>query len=341
LRYNARSPTQTAAAMTIESEVALATPLRYDDGNGDMQGSLQAEFDRAAQAHLPLLCLRIAVDRLDRLEAQYGQERTARIFPSLAQLVAEVAHAPGVFACRRGDGLVALVPDRPPEVGGSVAEALLRGAARLRPEGFDQPLRVSLSVGWAHNQRRGLRWDTMLRVAEEGLSVARAGGGGRLVHTELYQLFQPDCQPFAPDPGQRGGRAKLPGESPLAKPAPKPETAPAPKADLGVLVAEIRSDLERVYAEKLQGREQEVDLLNRRIRKLSEALGATEQELLRVAQMKSIDEGVASLYRTVQGLAESEANFAIKKQLMTDIFEANVRLRLESACSASQVSLDS
>jgi hypothetical protein len=43
--------------------------------------------------------------------------------------------------------------------------------------------------------------------------------------------------------------------------------------------------------------------------------------------MKSIDPGVASLYRTVQGLSYEDQMFEMKKAMMSSIFEANVALQ--------------
>jgi hypothetical protein len=43
--------------------------------------------------------------------------------------------------------------------------------------------------------------------------------------------------------------------------------------------------------------------------------------------MKNIDLGIASLYKVVQGLPMEEANRALKQELMTVIFHANVDLQ--------------
>ncbi len=70
-----------------------------------------------------------------------------------------------------------------------------------------------------------------------------------------------------------------------------------------------------------------VDLLERRIVKLRETLEKTEAELLQVARMKGVDHGVASIYRTVQGLAADAADYERKHEMLTLLFEANVELR--------------
>ena len=57
----------------------------------------------------------------------------------------------------------------------------------------------------------------------------------------------------------------------------------------------------------------------------------TEAELLQVARMKGLESGVASIYRTVQGLDTEETDFARKQEMLTLLFEANVELRKKIA----------
>jgi len=73
--------------------------------------------------------------------------------------------------------------------------------------------------------------------------------------------------------------------------------------------------------------DREVGGLQRRINKLTKSLEETEDRLRKVASMKSIDEGISSVYRKVQGLGAKDSAFGKKKEMMSAIFEANVRLR--------------
>jgi len=74
-------------------------------------------------------------------------------------------------------------------------------------------------------------------------------------------------------------------------------------------------------------RDREVDVLQRRIKKLAESLDATEQRLQSVAAMKSIDPGISSVYREVQGLDMADAHVGKKRELMAEIFRANLALQ--------------
>ena len=77
--------------------------------------------------------------------------------------------------------------------------------------------------------------------------------------------------------------------------------------------------------EELQDRE--VGTLQRRITKLHSALEETESRLLKMTAIKNIDQGISSVFKEVQGLDETENRFGQKRALMTNIFEANIRLQ--------------
>jgi hypothetical protein len=81
-------------------------------------------------------------------------------------------------------------------------------------------------------------------------------------------------------------------------------------------------------------RDREVDTLQRRIKKLNENLTATEHRLQHVAALKAVDGGISSLYREVQGLDMNEQHAARKKELMAEIFKANLQLQKGGAGGA-------
>jgi len=74
-------------------------------------------------------------------------------------------------------------------------------------------------------------------------------------------------------------------------------------------------------------RDRDVDLLQRRINKLNVSLKETEHQLREVIRVKSVDEGISSMYREVQGLDQTDSQFDCKLGLMTDLYNANVRLQ--------------
>ena len=78
-------------------------------------------------------------------------------------------------------------------------------------------------------------------------------------------------------------------------------------------------------------RDREVDTMQRRIRKLTENLAVTEQRLQQVAAQKIVDGGISSIYREVQGVAVGDVQAGKKKELMAEIFQANLKLQKKDA----------
>lgn len=97
------------------------------------------------------------------------------------------------------------------------------------------------------------------------------------------------------------------------------------------LVMDIVSG-ERAQAEVARKalQDREVGNLQRRIKKLNDTLSSTEQRLQKVSAMKSVDAGISSIYRDVQGLDESDSHAGKKKELMADLFKANLKLQKRS-----------
>jgi hypothetical protein len=71
----------------------------------------------------------------------------------------------------------------------------------------------------------------------------------------------------------------------------------------------------------------QIDLLERRINKLTMALDRTEKVLHEVIHARQLDEaGIASIYREVQGLAILDGQLLLKQEMLKAIFDANIQL---------------
>jgi hypothetical protein len=100
---------------------------------------------------------------------------------------------------------------------------------------------------------------------------------------------------------------------------------------IALLKSELAAWRETSTASRMIESQKTIDNLERRVVKLTESLGLTEAELKRVAQMKNIDLGVASIYRNVQGLSADEACAEQKREMLKNVFESNVALRAQLA----------
>lgn len=98
--------------------------------------------------------------------------------------------------------------------------------------------------------------------------------------------------------------------------------------DLALLIDRVLGDQRDRYVEKERAEHQEkIDLLERRIAKLSKTLEQTEDTLRKVAQAKSLDPGVASIFDSVQGLDLSDIDFERKSELLKEVFIQNLSLQ--------------
>ena len=96
---------------------------------------------------------------------------------------------------------------------------------------------------------------------------------------------------------------------------------------LGLVLTRLASERDRITEARRQEFGGEIEKLERRISKLTSSLGETEQELSRALQDKSVEPGISSIYREVQGLDQRDAQFEKKSELMESIFAANLALQ--------------
>lgn len=94
-----------------------------------------------------------------------------------------------------------------------------------------------------------------------------------------------------------------------------------------LLLGSVRSERDKVVAAQMSDHRQSVENFERRITKLTRSLEVTEDELRRMAERKEVDPGVASVFRTVQGLNAGEDDLEAKTEMMASIFEANMTLQ--------------
>ena len=116
-------------------------------------------------------------------------------------------------------------------------------------------------------------------------------------------------RPVDPAPGRTNGHAAN-GHARRAPVAPQPVAAAAASADPA---------LEKSYL-------RQIDLLERRVRKLAALLEMREEELQRLLADPG-EQGIASIYERVQGIQEDGPRGDLKRLLMSKIYEANLKLQ--------------
>ena len=99
-------------------------------------------------------------------------------------------------------------------------------------------------------------------------------------------------------------------------------------------VANYLADERRRAAEKAAHDQRDrIDQLERRLSKLNEQLERTEADLVEAVENSQREEGVASIYKTVQGLRATVKDFERKKAMLSDIFNKNLVLQKGAAGS--------
>jgi len=324
-----------------------------DQGRGlfsprESEQLMRVEFERSQRHGFPLVCLLIGIDRLGALQDLYGREVREEILGASLAALRRVTREHDLLCALQDDRIVALFPQAKPELGALLARKLLETAREMRFEREGRSLRITFAIGVAHNRHKdAISFDTLLAVAEEGLAVADAAGGDRFVETELYQLVEQQRRARA----QQALRSAAPAAA-AAPAAPDGASARAPLlgdtlldvlATMGVRVEDPgaldRDSLRRLLFRLQDARAPQVtgdlaeerrknDILERRITKLVAQLGITEEELKRIAQMKNIELGIASVYRDVQGLGH-EPHAQRKREMMKEIFTANFHMKRE------------
>jgi GGDEF domain-containing protein len=352
-------PRESAPTRDPTAEPAAPRPPAAHDPR--LSGELERARARAEGRAFAVLFA--AIDRLGRFD---GEQARAAAMRSLESVIAAAPLAREASVWRLDDTLVIALAVEDGKAACALAKHLVVEARKLRVAHGGHAHRVPLSIGLAHDQRKlAVDAGTLLRVAEEGLRVARAGGGDHWAHSELYELFQRQLAghsagEIAPSDSSRLREVELPrGEG-----SPSAGAAAVPALASGALQQALVEKLERFCASLEPGSEARVrleeelaaidalrapapgaardangeaarvELLERRISKLLRALELAEGEIARLSTLVGLDNGIPSIYREVQGLSTEAAFANLKRELMRQIFQANVVLR-ESTLSAN------
>ncbi len=214
-----------------------------------------------------------------------------------------------------------------------------------RKPGEPVQVRLTLSLGASHNllAETSSSFEGLVEKAGRALSMAREGAGDRYVmwreaEAEIQGLrddlaaqrasFRQEEAVLAEEASEIGGlqQAALVDriQAIFAKVTRTPDLESVEKEIIAFAVEELYEGRRKAVEAQMAEHKRLVDQLERRVAKLTSLLGVTEEELQRVMSMKNIDDGVASIYRTVQGLAPAAAQAEQKRAMMSVIFNENL-----------------
>jgi len=152
--------------------------------------------------------------------------------------------------------------------------------------------------------RRRQEWNGELAGLEQELAAAKVRAGSGLTAAEeaaLAQALQVDLENLLRTPQPRNAIA-------------------------GVLERE-RERRAQALATVVAREREHIDQLERRMTKLRGEVERMEATIAELARQAEIDPGLPSIYRTVQGLSQAEAERAAKTEMLTRIFEQNLVLQ--------------
>ncbi len=325
-----------------------------------MLGVMRVEFHRARTQRYPMCALMIAIDSLARIQEREGWQGKEAAMHAAYDLLKSCSRELGFFgmALMSGDRIMAIFPNTPAPRLSELGQALNARARALTVDCGGDRLPLTLSLGAAHTllAETNSSFEGLVQAAGRALYLATEGTGDRYVmyreaEAEIDMLrgeleaqrksFQAEQDLMREELSEIGGLQQAAIIDKIQKifagVSRTPEIDGLEKQIIQMAVAELFEERQKAVAAQMAEHKQQMDVLERRIAKLTGLLGVTEEELKRVLAMKSIDAGVASIYQTVQGLSSSDPQAQNKKALMAEIFQQNLAFqkREETAAAAA------
>ena len=344
--------------------VSTAEPKKERLSTGQMLHLMRLEVERALRHRYPISCMCIGLDGfVSHEEAVHRKTLMPAVFQELKKVTFQNdVRGLGIWAERFQ---LAVFPHVAPEKLSELATQLvaaahgiqspLKGAPASAAEGAGEApaqdaAHVTLSIGIAHNLHEGdISFDSLVEEAETGMGLALAAGGDRFIQAhevetevdrlraeldhQIEEIKQHQATYFGTKDSEEESWARGLIQKVLdsfqAEADQSEGVVRLKKEVIALVTEELRAWRETSTVSQLLESQRQIEQLERRVRKLTDSLGVTEQELKRVMAMKNIDLGVASIYRSVQGLSGEDENAEAKRDMLKNIFEANLALRDE------------
>jgi two-component system, cell cycle response regulator len=148
-----------------------------------IHGLLAEEYERVSRTHDCMSVAMFDLDRFKQVNDTYGHQAGDRVLVELADILRETARDIDRLGRYGGEEFMALLPETCLEDAAVFVERVRREVARRRFDiGRDEPLRMTLSAGVATYPHEMIdSVETLVRLADEALYAAKAGGRDRIV----------------------------------------------------------------------------------------------------------------------------------------------------------------
>jgi diguanylate cyclase (GGDEF)-like protein len=301
----------------------------------ELQELMRVELQRAQRYGYPITLLLLQVDRLEALHDVYGVESERRALAAALGEVRAALRASDLLVAERDRRLCVLLPHVSAAAVAAVALRLLDACRSLELRGGGRSVRPTLSVGAASLAAGGQASLADFQAsAEQALDFACRSGGDRFVLQQsagaTIDELRRDLEreqallrgAALADAGEGEAGAALAGRLRALFRALGGHSAALGKLERDVLEA-AGEGLETPRERDPARVRRRIASLERRIQRFKELLDATEAELSALARRKGVEPGVASIFRTVQGLRSDQEDFSRRSEILTLIFEAN------------------
>jgi GGDEF domain-containing protein len=324
-----------------------------------MLGVMRVEFHRARAQRQPMCCMMVAVDGMEGLLERGAWQLKQAAMRAAYEGLKTVARERACFgmSLMSGDRIMAVFPSTAPNVLSDFGAALNEHARKHPIDWKGQPIGITLSLGASHNllAETSSSFEGLVEKAGRALQTVREVNGDKYVmwresEAEIAGIredlaaqrasFQTQAALLEEEASEIGGlqQAALVDriQAIFAKVTRTPEIEGLEKEIVALAIEELYEGRRKAVEAQIAEHKIQTDKLERRIAKLTALLGVTEESLQKVLAMKTIDEGVASLYREVQGLAPDAAQAEQKRAMMSVIFKENLAFQKKEEAAHTQ-----
>jgi len=294
----------------------------------ELRSLMEKELSRSKRYDYEMVLLSIGVDRIDSLGDIYGHDSKAHVIEEIVSLLTASTRSCDYLGCLMGDRILALFPHTT-EVGArSISNRLLAASRELEFSADGPQVSITVTVGIAEPDKDH-DLETLIYRATEACREGQEAGGDRW---RAWEAPSPTTDQSAPD---------------LTKPDPTTMSALMDE----MLKAKMRKIFESMGEQfpDLAGRDSEVlalalkkmtadrddqdeklEVLERRIARLSHNLGLTDDQLQHAMEVGFVDTGIASISNGTQGTSDDNSEHQLKKDMMAAIYEANKEILQET-----------
>jgi diguanylate cyclase (GGDEF)-like protein len=291
----------------------------------ELQSLMDKELSRSRRHKYEVVMLIIGVDRLASLGDIYGHESKNLVLEEVTRLLVASTRSCDFLGCLLGDRILALFPHTDEHGAEVVARRIVSAAHDLEFSAGGPQVSVTLTVGIASPaDAESAELEALVDDATRACETGQESGG------DCWRVAEPATNGHAQAAPELEGPAELSqlmDEMMHTKMRVLYDSMGEEFPNMQGRDSEVFALALQKMAASRQSQDERLELLERRIARLSHNLGLTDEQLQRAMEMRGMDAGVASIYGEVQGLSADASDMKLKKDMMAAIYEANLELQ--------------